>query len=172
MVQLAAAQGATVVAVVGNEEKAAFARSLGAAHAVVHRGDDVADAVRAVVGPGPVHVVLDPVQGTMGAQARRCSRPTGDGCCAGTPVGSSRSTRASTWRITRSSARPSAATPRDVMRAMETETQDAVLELWRAGKFRPVTTTEVAFEAVPAALAEMGSRRTIGRVVVRVAPDE
>ena len=77
MVQLAAAQGATVVAVVGNEEKAAFARSLGAAHAVVHRGDDVADAVRAVVGPGPVHVVLDPVQGTMGAQARTLLAPDG-----------------------------------------------------------------------------------------------
>lgn len=77
MVQLVAAHGAEVVAVVGSEEKDAFVRSLGAHRVVVHDGGDVGAAVRSVIGADPVHVVLDPVQGTMGPQARRLLAPDG-----------------------------------------------------------------------------------------------
>ena len=59
---------------------------------------------------------------------------------------------------------------RDVMRAMDAETHAAVMQLWRAGTFRPVTTEQIDFAAVPDALAAMGERRTLGRVVVRVDP--
>src|SRR5690606_7031199 len=57
---------------------------------------------------------------------------------------------------------------RDVMRAMDAETQAAVMRLWRAGTFRPVTTEQIDFASVPDALTAMGERRTLGRVVVRV----
>jgi NADPH:quinone reductase-like Zn-dependent oxidoreductase len=58
---------------------------------------------------------------------------------------------------------------RDVMRAIEQETQDAIVAMWRAGTFRPVTTEEIAFTDVPDALDALGRRATRGRVVVRVA---
>jgi NADPH:quinone reductase-like Zn-dependent oxidoreductase len=116
MVQLAAARGAEVVAVVGSETKAAHVRSLGAHTAVVHGGEDVAGAARAAIGA------------TLGGY------------------------------------------PRDVMRAMESEAQDAVMTWWHAGVFRPVTTGVVPFEAVPAACSALAARRTRGRVVVEVGP--
>jgi NADPH:quinone reductase-like Zn-dependent oxidoreductase len=57
---------------------------------------------------------------------------------------------------------------RDTMRAIERETQDAVVQLWKDGRFRSVTTRSIAFEAVPDALTAMAQRETIGRVVVEV----
>ena len=60
---------------------------------------------------------------------------------------------------------------RDVMRAMEAEAQTAVVDWWRAGRFRPVTTEVVPFAAVPAACTALAERRTRGRVVVDVASD-
>jgi NADPH2:quinone reductase len=169
MVQLAVAQGATVVAVVGSEEKADFARSFGAHHAAVHRGDDVTSAVRAEIGNAPVHVVLDPVQGTMGAQARTLLVPDGRWVLCGHAGGlapidphfymSNHTLVGATL----------GGYARDVMRAMEQEAQDSIVAMWRAGTFRPVTTEEIAFGEVPAALDALGRRATRGRVVVRVA---
>lgn len=168
MVQLAVAQGANVVAVVGSEEKADFVRSLGAQHAAVHTDDEVTSAVRAAIGNAPVHVVLDPVQGAMGAQARTLLVPNGRWVLCGHAGGllpiephfymSNHTLVGATL----------GGYGRDVMRAMEQETQDAVVAMWRAGSFRPVTTQEIAFGDVPAALDALGNRATRGRVVVRV----
>lgn len=168
MVQLAAARGAEVVAVVGSDEKAAHARSLGATHAVVHGGDDVATAVRATLGPAPVDVVLDPVQGEMGASARTLLRPDGRWVVCGHAGGlvpidphfymANHTIVGATL----------GGYPRDVMRAMEAEAQDAVVAWWHEGRFRPVTTEVVPFDRVPEACAALAARRTRGRVVVRV----
>jgi NADPH:quinone reductase-like Zn-dependent oxidoreductase len=57
---------------------------------------------------------------------------------------------------------------RDTMRAMEQETQDAVVALWQEGRFKSVTTRSIEFDAVPDALTAMSHRETIGRVVVQV----
>ena len=168
MVQLSAARGAEVIAVVGSEDKADFVRGLGASHAVVHDGGDVAAAVRASIGATPVQVVLDPVQGTMGPQARTLLAPDGRWVLCGhaggllpidpgfymanhTLVGATLGSYA-----------------RDVMKAMEAETQEAVVAWWREGRFRPVTTDEIGFDDVPAAVTDLAARRTKGRVVVRI----
>jgi NADPH2:quinone reductase len=74
LVQLLAAAGAHVVAVVGSDDKAGAVASLGAATvAVVRPGWD--DAVRSEV--GAVDVVLDGVGGEVGAAAVRSLRPGG-----------------------------------------------------------------------------------------------
>ena len=168
MVQLAAAQGAEVVAVVGSDDKATFAIAHGATHAVVHQGGDVAAAVRAVIGSDPVHVVLDPVQGTMGPQARRLLVPDGRWVLCGHAGGLAPidpNFYMSNHTLVGATLGGYA---RDVMRAMDIETQAAVLDLWRAGKFQTVTTKEIAFADVVDALTTMGNRQSIGRVVVRV----
>jgi NADPH2:quinone reductase len=169
MVQLAAAQGATVVAVVGSEEKAAFATSLGAAHVAIHTGDDVATAVRAAIGAAPVDVVLDPVQGTMGPQSRALLRPNGRWVLCG-HAGTLRPIDPGFYmqNLTLVGA-TLGGYDRDTMRAMEQETQAAVVQLWREGRFESVTTTAIDFTDVPGALTAMSQRETIGRVVVRVA---
>jgi NADPH2:quinone reductase len=168
MVQLAAAQGARVVAVVGSEEKATFARSLGADVAVVHGGGDVADAVRGVLGGEPVHVVLDPVQGEAGARARTLLAPDGRWVICG-HAGGLRPIDPSLYLANHTVVGATlGGYGRDVMRAMEAETQAAVVDLWRAGRFRPVTTEEVAFADVPDAVTRVAGRASVGRVVVRV----
>jgi NADPH2:quinone reductase len=169
MVQLAAAQGATVVAVVGSEEKAAFATSLGAHHVAIHTGDDVATAVRAVIGSRPVDVVLDPVQGTMGPQSRALLRPDGRWVLCG-HAGTLRPIDPSFYmqNLTLVGA-TLGGYDRDTMRAIEQETQDAVVQLWKEGRFKSVTTRAIPFDEVPDALTAMSQRETIGRVVVRVA---
>jgi NADPH2:quinone reductase len=55
VVQMARAVGATVIASVGSEEKAALARELGADHVVNYKADDLAARIRAAA-PAGVHV--------------------------------------------------------------------------------------------------------------------
>jgi NADPH2:quinone reductase len=168
MVQLAAAQGAEVVAVVGDDEKAAHARSLGAATAVVHGGGDVARAVRDAIGSDPVHVVLDPVQGEMGASARTLLTPDGRWVVCG-HAGGLRPIDPHFYMANHTIVGATlGGYSRDVMRAMEREAQDAVVAWWQAGIFRPVTTEVVTFADVPAACTALAQRRTKGRVVVQV----
>lgn len=168
MVQLSAAHGAEVVAVVGSDDKAEFARSLGAHHAVVHHGGDVAAAVRDQIGNLPIHVVLDPVQGEMGPQARRLLVPDGRWVLCG-HAGGLRPIDPGFYMANHTLVGSTlGGYARDVMRAMETETQDAVVRLWHEGRFRPVTTEEIGFDDVPTALTALAARRTRGRVVVRL----
>jgi NADPH2:quinone reductase len=168
MVQLAVAQGSTVVAVVGSEDKAAFATSLGAQHVAVHSGDDVATAVRAAIGSTPVDVVLDPVQGAMGPQSRALLRPNGRWVLCG-HAGTLRPIDPSFYmqNLTLVGA-TLGGYDRDTMRAMEQETQDAVVQLWQGGRFKSVTTQSIEFGDVPEALTAMSRRETIGRVVVHI----
>jgi NADPH2:quinone reductase len=71
-VQLAAALGATVIAVVSTDAKAEVARAAGAAHAVPV--DGFRDAVKEL---GGVDLVVDPVGGDRFTDSLRCLRPLG-----------------------------------------------------------------------------------------------
>jgi putative PIG3 family NAD(P)H quinone oxidoreductase len=62
-IQLAHEYGATVFTTVGNETKAAFCRSLGAALAVNYRTDDFVAAIQKVIDRRGVDVILDMVGG-------------------------------------------------------------------------------------------------------------
>jgi NADPH2:quinone reductase len=71
-VQLAAALGATVIAVVSSDAKAEVARAAGATHAVPV--DGFRDAVKEL---GGVDLVVDPVGGERFTDSLRCLRPLG-----------------------------------------------------------------------------------------------
>jgi len=71
-VQLAAALGATVIAVVSSDAKAEVARSVGATHTVPVEG--FRDAVKEL---GGVDLVVDPVGGDRFTDSLRCLRPLG-----------------------------------------------------------------------------------------------
>ncbi len=171
MLQLAVAHGAEVVAVVGSDDKAAFALGLGAHHAVVHGGGSVTDAVRSAIGAEPVQCVLDPVQGSMGADARRLLAPDGRWVLCGHAGGLQPIDPAFYMANHTLVGATLGGYARDVMRAMEAETQVAVVDLWHHGRFRPVTTSEIGFDDVPAALTDIAARRSRGRIVVRIGHD-
>jgi NADPH2:quinone reductase len=76
MTQWLKAIGATVIATVGSEAKAAKARALGADHVILYREQDVAAEVRRITGGVGVPVAYDSVgkdtfEGTLGSLARR-----------------------------------------------------------------------------------------------------
>ncbi|WP_304218090.1 quinone oxidoreductase [Phenylobacterium aquaticum] len=76
LVQWAKILGATVIATVGSDDKAARAKALGADHVVLYRNQDVAAEVRKLTGGAGVPVVYDSVgaatfEGSLGALARR-----------------------------------------------------------------------------------------------------
>ena len=76
MTQWAKAIGATVIATVGSEEKAARARELGADHVILYRHQDVAEEVKRITGGVGVPVAYDSVgkdtfEGTLKSLKRR-----------------------------------------------------------------------------------------------------
>jgi len=76
MTQWAKAIGATVIATVGSQEKAARARELGADHVILYREQDVAEEVRRITGGAGVPVAYDSVgkdtfEGTLKSLSRR-----------------------------------------------------------------------------------------------------
>jgi NADPH2:quinone reductase len=68
-VQLGHALGARVIAVVSDEERAGFCRSLGAEATVIHRDGPIAPALRELTGGLGVDVIYDPVGGSLAENA-------------------------------------------------------------------------------------------------------
>jgi NADPH:quinone reductase len=62
-IQLAKAFGATVFTTVGNEEKAAFCRQIGADHAINYKDQDFLAEIQALAGKKGIDVILDMVGG-------------------------------------------------------------------------------------------------------------
>jgi NADPH2:quinone reductase len=168
-VQLAAARGATVVAAVGNAAKAEHCRALGAAATVDHSAGDLVEGVRAATGGRGVDVVIDPVQGEMGAAVRALLVPDGRHVLCGhagglIPI----DPHFYVANVTLVGATLGGYAP-DVMRQMFVDAERDLLAMLDAGTFRPTPTETVDFGDVPAVLTEMAARRTVGRPVVRIA---
>jgi NADPH2:quinone reductase len=167
LVQICAAQGARVIAVVGGPEKAAFCTSLGA-EAVDHAaGDFVADLRRLTAGRG-VDAVLDPVQGEMGAAARGALVPDGRHVVCGHAGGLIAHDPHFYLRNHTLVGATLGGYPRDEMERIHAETHAALTALLSEGRYHPTVTRCVDFDAVPAALTDLAARRTMGRVAVRI----
>ena len=71
-IQLAKQHGATVIATVGSDDKAAFCRSLGADHAINYRAQDFVAEVARIMAKRGVDVVLDMVGGDYIEKNLKC----------------------------------------------------------------------------------------------------
>ena len=168
IVQLCIAQGARVIAVVGGDDKVAFCKELGA-DAVDHSASDFAASVRALTDGRGADVIVDPVQGEMGVQARSLLVPDGRHVLCGHAGGLvPHDPHFYMYNHTLVGA-TLGSYPRPEMQRMHAETQAALLDLLATGRYRPTVTRCVSFGEVPAALTDLAERRTTGRVVVRVA---
>jgi NADPH2:quinone reductase len=168
-VQLAAAVGARVLAVVGGAEKARFCVGLGAERALDHQVCDFAAAAREATGGRGVDLVFDPVQGEMGERARTALAPEGRHVLCGHAGGlrpiDPRSFYMANLTLVGATM---GAYPPAMGRSIEADAQQAILALLAAGRFRPVVGRVIDFADVPKALGDLAERRTLGRVVVRV----
>lgn len=75
--QVAKLRGATVIATVSTDAKAALARAAGADHVILYSKDDFVTGVRQATGGAGVHVVYDGVGATTFEKSLDCLRPRG-----------------------------------------------------------------------------------------------
>jgi NADPH2:quinone reductase len=184
-VQLAGLAGARVITTAGSPEKVELCQSLGADVAINYRETDFVDAVLEATDGRGVDVAFDSIGGNVTTETFRCMAFNGRHLLVGFASG----VEAEDMGIV---PRPVlfgnfslcgvchayVENPREFKRAVgynfpshaDGERVHArVLELIREGRVRPVVGREVAFGDLPAALQSMADRRTVGRVVVRVA---
>jgi NADPH2:quinone reductase len=158
-----------VLAVVGGAEKAEVVEGLGA-RAVDHSlAGDVVETIRAAVADHRgVDVIVDPVQGEIGARVRELLVPDGrhvlcvhaGGLIAHDPHFYVRNHTLVGATL--------GGYPRDEMTRIHAETQAEIETLMADGRYRPLVSRCVGFADVPAAIADLAERRTWGRVVVRI----
>jgi NADPH2:quinone reductase len=167
IVQLCVAQGARVIAVVGSSDKVTFCESLGA-EAVDHSANSFVDSVRELTGGAGVDVVIDPVQGEMGLAAQSLLRPNGRRVLCGHAGGLiAHDPHFYMYNHTLVGA-TLGSYPREEMRRINVETQEALEKLIVEGQYRPTVECVVDWLDVPEACNDLAERRTLGRVVVRV----
>jgi NADPH:quinone reductase len=181
-VQLAKAFGATVIATAGSDEKVEFSRSLGADYGVNYRAADFVAFVDDVTNGRGVDVAFDTVGGAVTTETFRVMAFNGRHLIIGFASGIEEEERPM-------SIQPSiygnfdlvgicfafVDSPRTtrmfgmnfLTTAQGVDIWNRILHLARAGTIRPVIGRQIKFEDVPAALAALEQRETIGRTVVR-----
>jgi NADPH2:quinone reductase len=169
-VQLARAQDAEVIAIVGGTDavdKAEFCRSLGASLVVDHTRGDVAEALLRHTDGRGVDVIIDPVQGIDARAVRAALRVGGRhvlcGHAGGLPMIDPDFYLHNHTLVGVNLAGYGPA----VMQQMHEEAQAVIDDLIARNRYRPTPTRVVEFGDVPSALADLAARRTAGRVVVR-----
>ena len=189
-VQLAVAAGARVIATVGDDEKAGLVAGLGADLVINYRTDDfVARVLDATAGAG-VEVCFDGVGGETMMQSLRCLARGGRHLCIGfasgieaeeVPMVSGRVLCFGNFDLlgvilayVDPTALPYvdgfAPVPVPRFNAPTSDIGERVqahlLELLGQGSIRPIVGRVVPFDGLPAAMDDMESRTTVGRIVV------
>ena len=171
IVQLCVAAGCDVLAVVGGAEKAAVVEGLGARaidHHVHPATDDLLEAIRDATGGRGVDVIVDPVQGEVGARVRDLLVPDGRHVLCGHAGGLIAHDPHFYVRNHTLVGATLGGYPRDEMARIHAETQAEIEALMADGGYRPLVSRVVDFVDVPAAITDLAARRTWGRVVVRL----
>jgi putative PIG3 family NAD(P)H quinone oxidoreductase len=169
-IQLAKAFGATVITTVGNEEKAALCRDLGADHVINYREKDFQAEVAALTHNRGVDLILDMVGGDYIERNLRTLAIEGRLVIIAFLQGSKVQ---ADWRfimmkrltVMGSTMRASpSARKAQIARSL----RERVWPLFEQGKVKPVVTREFALEEAPAAHALMESSAHVGKIVLRV----
>lgn len=169
-VQLGALAGARVIATAGSEEKLARCRALGAQETIDYRQGGFAEQVMELTSGAGADVVFDPVGGAVFDASRRCIANEGRIVVVGFAGGEVQSVRASHVLMRNYAvlglymgAYSATAHGRELVGQVHAE----IVRLSMDGRIRAVIDRVVGLEEVPAALADLGGRRTTGKVVVR-----
>ncbi len=154
IVQLCVAAGCDVLAVVGGSEKAAVVEGLGA-RAIDHSTGDVVETIRAATGGRGVDVIVDPVQGEVGARVRDLLVPDGRHVLCGHAGGLIAHDPHFYVRNHTLVGATLGGYGRDEMTRIHGETQDEIDALMAAGRYRPLVSRVVDFADVPAAITDL-----------------
>ena len=163
-VQLGKALGARVIAVVGDEEKAAFCRGLGADTTIDHRSGDVAAALLDATGGAGVDLVYDPVGGALAEESATAMARHGRLLAVGFASGAWPSL--STLDLVISNRSLLGVFAGGYARAELDAMHAGLAALVADGSLRNAVTAEVPWADLPLALQAMADRKVIGKQVL------
>jgi NADPH:quinone reductase len=166
-IQLGKAAGARVIATAGGPEKVEVCRQLGADHVVDYTAEDFVPVVKEVTGGHGADVVYDPVGGDVFDRSRKCIAFEGRLVVVGFTSG----------RIPEAPANHVLVKNYSVVGlhwglyrthdpAIFGRVHEELTRLWQAGSIDPLVSQVLPLEEAPRALAALGSRATVGKVVL------
>jgi NADPH2:quinone reductase len=163
-VQLGKALGARVIAVVGDEERAEFCRSLGAEATIDHRAGPIGPALREATEGHGADLVYDPVGGSLAEDAAAAMARHGRLLAVG--FASGRWPKLETYKMVINNTSLvgvlAGGYSRDELDAIHANLAGLVAD----GRLRSAVTGEVPFDDLPAGLQRMADRGVIGKRVV------
>ncbi|MGH8976287.1 MAG: NADPH:quinone oxidoreductase family protein, partial [Acidimicrobiia bacterium] len=169
-IQLAAAAGARVLATAGGPQKVEVCRSLGAEVAIDYTAGDFVAPVREATGGRGVDVIVDPVGGDVFDRSVRCLAWEGRLVVVGFTSGRIPALPANLALLKNISVMGlawGAYLGHDP--SLFPEIHQDLIRLWEKGLVDPLVHDVLPFEQAPQGIADLASRRTVGKVVVRVA---
>ena len=171
-IQLGVAAGARVFATAGGSDKVALCGQLGAELAIDYRSEDFVARVNEATDGAGADVIYDPVGGDTFDRSRKCIAWEGriliigfaSGRIADLPTNHAMVKNYSVVGVY-----PARYAQKD--RAFLEETHEALLGLLEAGAIDPLIHLQVPLEDAAAALGQLANRKTVGKVIVRVADE-
>ena len=163
-VQLGTALGARVIAVVSDEERAEFCRSLGADATIDHRAGPVAAAIREATGGHGADLAYDPVGGALAEQTATALARYGRLLAVG--FASGHWPRIAAHDLVVSNTSLVGVFAGGYSRAELDAIHARLSALIADGRLRNAVTAEVPFDDLPAALQQMADRGVIGKRVM------
>lgn len=165
-IQVARGAGATVVAAASTPAKAALCQEIGAHHVVDLSRQDLYETVRTATGGAGVDVVVDPVGGPLFEPATRLLAVEGRYLVVGFASGAVPKARLNHTLIKNYALVGFRLQPFREDLAYAASVHAALVELYAQGVVAPVVRERFSFDQVPAAVARLGTRGVVGKVVV------
>jgi NADPH2:quinone reductase len=168
-IQLAVARGVTVIATAGGPAKTALCLAQGASVAIDYLAEDVLAAVREATGGRGVDAVVDPVGGAMTEISLACLRFEGHLIAIGAAGGPSTidPTRLMGANVTVVGLSWGSTYP-FLKQAEVADVYAGLFDLVETGGVRPVIDRVIGLDETAAALDDLASRRTTGKIIVKI----
>jgi NADPH:quinone reductase len=163
-VQLGRALGGRVIAVVGDQERAAFCRELGAEVAIDHRDGPLAALLRATTDDRGIDVIYDPVGGAMAEAASSSLARNGRHLAVG--FASGRWPKLATHDLVLANTSLVGVYAGGQSAAELDEIHLALSRLVAEGRLRNAVTATPTFDELPNAVQRLADRSTIGKMVM------
>jgi NADPH2:quinone reductase len=166
-VQIGKALGARVIATAGGAEKLEIARANGADEVIDYREDDFVEAVKQATDGRGADVIYDSVGGDVFDRSLKCIAWNGRLVVigfAGGRIPEVKANRILLKNIAITGLHWGAHAANEPERVPETFA--ALFDLYSAGKIRPVIYKTYPLDEVPAALRDLASRKTYGKLII------
>ncbi|MEQ8840218.1 MAG: NADPH:quinone oxidoreductase family protein [Acidimicrobiales bacterium] len=163
-VQVGKALGTRVIAVVGDQERAAFCRGLGADMTVIHRDGPIAEGLRKAADGRGIDLIYDPVGGELAENAAKALARNGRLLAVG--FASGRWPTMNTHELVVANASVLGVFAGGLARTELDAIHASLSDLAANGQLRNPVSATVVFDDLPRAVQALADRRVIGKQVM------